>query len=277
MFFFAMLQVFAEDLPSSHLEGVLAVDTQAFPYEVEPNQPMDVQISSLYVNDTLVALDSFKPSSYYGLQMAIDGLPEDATFDAESRRFHWTPSWKDIGIHNLTLRVSNGSSENAQTVSVTVSSEKSSYLLPGVGYSMYLPEGDQFWQGVGVQYMIGNWVYQNNNPGPSHGRLYLDISLMKEQKTEDRILTWLLGVDLSLERLPRRRFLLPSFGLEFGGLSRENIGTQMIVVPTGGLHFWWTNTVSTSVDAGWIVPTEFKENADYMGLRLRAAVDVAFW
>lgn len=69
---------------------------------------------------TLSATDS----DYDALTYSGNNLPDGAVLDATSGAFSWMPTYTQSGIFNILFKVSDGISEDAQTVKITVQNVK---------------------------------------------------------------------------------------------------------------------------------------------------------
>lgn len=73
---------------------------------------------------TLVFTLSATDSDGDPLEFLADNLPDGAVLDATSGAFSWTPTYTQSGIFNILFKVSDGISEDAQTVKITVQNVK---------------------------------------------------------------------------------------------------------------------------------------------------------
>ena len=229
-----------------------------------------------------------------GFEMEVRDLPARAAF-----RFHpeqgvgeltYAPEHGDLGRHQATVRVRVARGGWQETsLNIEVVDEWETFFMPGVEYSAHFPHNDRDFgtlHGVAIQYLIGGWVHRNDQRGPSHGRVYVDIDLLKSTVASELGVAYALGLTLSFERNPRRRFLLPYFGFETGGLyetkrrAEETAGPDrqlhvFQVTPLAGLHLFASQSVFVNVSAGYVVP--FWNVEDLRGLRVKAGINVALW
>lgn len=160
--------------------------------------------------------------------------------------------------------------------------EKTNYetwFMPGLSYSIYSPSAKDsvgIFSGLTVEYLIFASVSQNDNPGPSHVRLYSKLNILKSDKKEmNSIFMYTMGLDLSLEKNPKRSFLIPYFGLEFGGMSQKQIGTTIQFTPTIGVHLLSKKNIYLNVHAGYVYPiANFETMQGWYG---QAGVNFALW
>ena len=86
---------------------------------------------------------------------------------------------------------------------------------------------------------------------------------------------WTTGFQLSLERNPNRRWLIPIFGLEMGGLIQEKVGHRFTATPLIGAHVFADRNMSLSILGGYaMVPSGIDR---YGGWRALAGGSLTFW
>lgn len=153
------------------------------------------------------------------------------------------------------------------------------WFMPGLGYSLYTPKDEDstgIFNGITVNYLIYTKMYQNNKPGPSIVRFYTKLSIMKS--TEDNIndlFCYSVGLSFSFEKNPKRTYLVPFFGLEFGGLSQSQWGTTGQFTPTLGIHFAAQRNLYINFQGGYVYPiTQFDI---LQGPYFEAGVNFALW
>jgi hypothetical protein len=83
------------------------------------------------------------------------------------------------------------------------------------------------------------------------------------------------GVQMSIEKNPRRTFLIPFFGTEIGGISQKQLGTALTLFPTLGIHLLANKNIYFNVYAGYMYPVK---KYDYLsGYSLQASINFAMW
>ena len=147
--------------------------------------------------------------------------------------------------------------------------EWDSYFLPGVEYHTYFPTAKDtfgYYSGISIEYCIYSWIYQNEEPGPSHGRIYAKVNVLNSSKKNvGGILSYTMGLDLSLERNPKRKFMIPCFGLEVGGLNQKDIGNMFQITPTFGVHLYSARNLFINLIGGYVYPVKhFEELRGYI-------------
>jgi hypothetical protein len=151
--------------------------------------------------------------------------------------------------------------------------------MPGLSYATYQPRAtlDTYgYQGASVEFIVGSWAHRNNRHGPSHGRYYIDLDLLFPLSGRGgNLFAYTAGVDLTLERNPSRRFLLPYYGVELGGVHSAELGNYFIAVPYGGVHLWADRNLWVNVSGGYVFPG--RDLDQLSGLWAKAGLDVTFW
>jgi Putative Ig domain len=223
-------------------------------------------------------------------------LPPGAQFDAENQSFSWTPQATDAGLHSVIFTASDASRSDSLLVQFFVTSKDvppgepqaevdpyssniESFLQPGVGYGIYVP-GDQdslgVFHGVDLELNIISWIHKNDDRGPSHGRFYIKAEIMPSAKEGvSQLFIYSLGTTLTIERNPNRSWLLPHYGVEFGGLNQEDIGGAFQSTFFAGLHLWASANLFVNLSAGYmLVPEQMKELGGFHG---GTSVDFSLW
>jgi hypothetical protein len=191
-------------------------------------------------------------------------LPRGATLDPRTGRFQWTPSDRQTGVHRVAVRVSDGElASEVATGTIEVVEEWESKLLPGVYLGGYFPADREtygVYRGVVMELVMLAWIRRNENRGPSHGRVYVRGQILDSSEDEVPVtFVYGLGFDLSIERNPRRRWLLPFFGLDVGGLVQDGLGHRLQTTPHAGVHLFASRNVFVRTEVGYlIVPGELE-------------------
>lgn len=153
------------------------------------------------------------------------------------------------------------------------------YFMPGLGYTFYQPKANDsigYFSGLTVEYLIYGKVEQNDNPGPSHVRFYSKLNILKSNRaTINSMFMYTLGLDLSLEKNPKRSFLIPYFGLEFGGISQKQFGSTVQFTPTLGIHILSKKNLFINIHGGYVYPlSNFEMLQGWFG---QAGLNFALW
>ncbi len=155
-----------------------------------------------------------------------------------------------------------------------------SYFMPGLAYTLYQPKISDslgLFSGVAVDYLIISNVNQtDNHSGPSHVQWYAKLNIMKSDRKEiGSMFMYTTGINLSFEKNPNRLFLIPFFGLEFGGMSQKQSGTTVQFTPTFGLHLLAKKNIYLKVHGGYVYPISNFENMQ--GWTAQAGLNFALW
>lgn len=190
----------------------------------------------------------------------------------------------DVGDNEILVEASDGSHTIQKTVQVQVVDEVEAYFLPGAGYSLLDPHdrsGLGTFQGFAVQIVLASWIHRNDKYGPSHGRVYIDMAVLRSpREAVGAALDFSFGFDLSLERNPQRRFLLPYFGLRTGAFVNHALGDKGAVAhltPLAGVHFYADRSIFLGAWAGYFLPLSGSNFDSLGGLRLQAGANFTLW
>ena len=152
------------------------------------------------------------------------------------------------------------------------------FVMPGGGYNFYFPSASDSlgtFSGFSPEFLIYNYVRQNDGRGPSHLRWYGSISILQSDKAGiANMLKYGMGLNLSLERNPHRNFLIPYFGLEFGGLNQEKFNTLQFT-PMGGVFLYYNHRIIVSAYGGYVYP--LKEFEKLSGTFINATINFTLW
>ncbi len=153
-----------------------------------------------------------------------------------------------------------------------------SHVMPGGGYNFYFPSASDSlgtFSGFSPEFLIYNYIRQDESRGPSHLRFYGSISILQSNKEGvANMLKYGLGLNLSVERNPHRNFLIPYFGLEFGGLNQESFNTLQFT-PMGGLFLYYDHRLVVSTSGGYVYP--LKEFEKLSGAFFNATINFTLW
>lgn len=208
--------------------------------------------------------------------------PPGAIFDPVQGLLQWRPGAEAAGRHRFRVSVSDGLAEVTDEFEVAVAAPSeqawAAFLQPGASFSGYLPRSEaagSFW-GASVRVSLFTWLHRSEAPGPGYGRLYLGAEfLLSSEEAVAPLFGYMVGFELSVERNPTRRVLIPMYGLEMGGLVHEEFGNPFQATPFGGLVLFAEGGLSLSARGGfrW-VPARFDELS---GAHLELALDGHLW
>ena len=213
------------------------------------------------------------------LTFSVTGLPDGATLEQPDREnSSATIVWPSpvAGTFVVSVAVSDGKAQDTAKIKVIVEEEWSSGFLPGAGYTAYAPQGGDFAQGPRLEIVFFSWIHRNDNRGPSHGRLALDLDLLFPAKGKS-VFAPALAFDLSFERNPQRRFLIPTFGLASGAILPTGRSGAASVTPTLGLHLYASPNVFVHAEGGYVLPLRPTVFDEYRGARGALVVDFTMW
>jgi hypothetical protein len=161
----------------------------------------------------------------------------------------------------------------------TVDAEFERAFMPGGGYGVYIPKAKDslgVLQGALVEFLFFSKVAQNDISGPSHVRVFGKLNILKsDKKNVSDFLLYSVGLDMSLERNPKRNYFIPYFGLELGGLSNKAFGSTLQFTPMVGVHLVSRQNLFLNVQAGYIYPVKNFEMLQ--GTNLQAGLNFSFW
>ena len=214
------------------------------------------------------------------IAFAVSNLPQGSTFQPQSpAQFVWEPSDSQTGTHVITVTASDGMASAAKDLTLKVKDEWESKLLPGVYYSMYRPADRATYgsfHGVSLVLVPLAWIRRNDNRGPSHGRLTLKADILDSTKSGvPALLLYAAGLDLSIERNPSRRWLVPFFGVDLGGIVQKDIGHHFQAMPHLGVYAWASRNIFVSVLGGYAITVSQLEAL--RGWRLSAGLNLTLW
>ncbi|MEZ4302590.1 MAG: hypothetical protein R3B70_47110 [Polyangiaceae bacterium] len=154
--------------------------------------------------------------------------------------------------------------------------EYETYVVPGGQGIVYKAAGTETpYVGGGFRLDAVRWSHHNDDFGPGEGSVYFQASLLKSPSSEHALGIYEVGMSLSFERNPKRRYLIPYFGFSSGGIVAEDVPGTGFVQPTLGLHLYASPNVVADVQGGYVFPTE---NVDQvMGVRGQVSIRFHAW
>jgi hypothetical protein len=212
---------------------------------------------------------------------SLEGLPIDAVAkaDADGILVHWEPIDADVGTHRVRVDVHQGDEGYVKTVRFVVNEHGQQLFVPGAISTLYVPNDTGnlgAFIGGGIELVFFFYASQGNMWVPSHGRFYLTaVVLASTQPGIDPLFSGAVGFDLSLERTPNRRFLLPYVGIQSGVAFQQQVGTFGWAMPLAGVYPWASRSLRISVQGGYLLPTTAAQNI--RGVVVTASLDVAPW
>ncbi len=180
-----------------------------------------------------------------------------------------------------TDSVSNPSKLNnsQEKPAIVNENEWTTFFIPGLVYQSYFPDIQDSlgtFNGIVVEYLIAAWIHKNDNRGPSHGRIYTKVTFLKSTISQiNDIFYWGIGLDLSLERNPKRNYLIPYFGLEFGDMFQRQFGNLVTITPTLGVHLYSSRNLFVNLTGGYLYPTRHIE--ELRGYTVQLGANFSLW
>jgi hypothetical protein len=209
----------------------------------------------------------------------LEGLPQDAIARAEndSIAVAWEPRDADVGTHHLAVDVRQGDEDEHRTIQIVVNERGHQIFVPGVIGSAFVPNNLQdlgLFAGGGVELVLFSYAEQGSVWIPSHGRFYLDaLALASTHANTDPLFSLALGFDLTIERSPGRRYLLPYVGIQMGIAYQQQQGSFGWAMPLAGIYPWASHAVRVSLQGGYLLPTTASQ--DLRGFVVQVGVDLA--
>jgi hypothetical protein len=219
------------------------------------------------------------PRQEGGATYHLEGLPQSAIARAEndSIAVAWEPRDPDVGTHHVTVDVQQGGEDERRSIKIVVNERGHQLFVPGAIASVFLPNDLQnlgLFAGGGVELVIFSYAEQGSVWIPSHGRFYLDaIAFASTHANIDPLFSLGLGFDLTIERSPGRRYLLPYVGIQTGIAYQQQSGSFGWAMPLVGLYPWASHAVRVSLQGGYLLPTTAAQ--DVRGVVIQASLDLA--
>ena len=189
-----------------------------------------------------------------------------------SAAFVWSPSAADIGEHEVVVDVSDGELRTTIRKTIVVMPEWEGHdyrrwFLLGGGPSAFLSHGngEAFLGGtVDITFAAvredGAGAYacthglRNYDCHASHHRFYGQFELLDSTRSgAASVFAYAAGYSASLEWRPARRYLIPHYGIDAGGLVRAGVGHRAQVHPYLGLHLWASDGLWIDATLGYRV------------------------
>lgn len=166
------------------------------------------------------------------------------------------------------------------TAQSATTTEWDDYFMPGVGYKTYIPKKSDslgMYHGVVTEFIIyarakGDESWKS---GPARVKTFGNLSIMKSTKEEAKDIFFSnFGLNLSFEGKIKRKFFIPVFGLEIGGLYSRDFSTFHFT-PTAGMQLVSTKHLVWTVYGGYQYTT--KRFDEYSGYLAGSTVNVLLW
>lgn len=224
------------------------------------------------------------------LTVSTKELPAGAKLRTDARAGHvtakvtWRPPPGASGTYTIQFIVSDGTSVDTADVVVHVSDEWESFFMPGLRYGAYQPRSSGTYgtyHGPAIELVFASWIHKNDKRGPSHGRTHLDMEVLTPTKKGlPAIFDIAFAFDLSMERNPRRNFLIPHFGLRTGATLNKGVegkGTLWHVTPVVGAYLYADQNLFVTLQAGYVMPLSSEHFDSLRGVRGGLSVNYIAW
>jgi hypothetical protein len=213
--------------------------------------------------------------------ITVRKLPPSARFLVSKQHVSMSlrPTPSDVGEHELVADVSDGESTVTVRRRVKVLPEWAErdyrgILLPGGGTSGFLLHGDrELLVGGALQATLvartenGRDAFlckegvRSSDCRASHFRIYAQFEVLGSTRAHaPSLFTYAAGYTSNFEWNPERRYLIPHYGAEAGGLFRAGVGHRAEVHPYLGLHLWADRTSWVNLTLGYrVVPAGLRD------------------
>jgi hypothetical protein len=154
------------------------------------------------------------------------------------------------------------------------------YFMPGVGYKVYTPKNTALlgtYQGITTEFVIYAKAKgkASDDSGPARVKTYGNLSIMASDADSARdIFSTNLGLNLSFEASTNRKFFIPYFGLELGGLFQRDF-SSMQFTPVVGIQLVSTKFMIWNAQAGYNYTV--RNFDEYSGLQYASTVNILLW
>lgn len=205
--------------------------------------------------------------------------PATMKFYPDQKLLSWSKFFIVTGDIRVKVALSNQYKTDTLTIDFTVEEAWKTYLIPGASYSTYTPANSDLYgsfNGFAIEYLIYGGINRNENKGPSHIKVYAKLDLLFSNKdTISEAFITSVGINLSFERNPTRKYMIPFFGIELSSLYQKNIGTIGAYTPTFGVWLYSDQNIMAYTSAGYLYPSDRLE--ELRGTRFAAGVNISFW
>lgn len=175
----------------------------------------------------------------------------------------------------VVFTISIGFAQNSEN------EEWDDYFMPGAGYKMYVPKDRSnlgTYHGFTTEFVIYARAKSKDSKywsGPGRIKTYGNLSIMGSDNSEARDIFFVnTGLNLSFESKMKRKFMIPYFGIELGGLFQRDF-SSMHFTPTAGIQLLSTKRVIWSVQGGYLYTT--KQFDEYSGYSYSSTLNILLW
>lgn len=167
----------------------------------------------------------------------------------------------------------------SQTDNSKKSESWDSWFMPGGGYRTYFQKGQnpsQPYHG----YMVDFVIYADGNVAtymktPARMKFYSNLSILSSSRAEASDIFMLgVGANCAFEANISRKFLIPYFGAEVGGIFEKNF-SSMQITPVAGVQIYSNQKIIWSLQGGYLY--SLKQFNDYSGYNISSSVNFLLW
>lgn len=230
---------------------------------------------------TLYFIDLYDSVYFHRLKdfkWSFEGVPEQMKFDKNLKQMTWEVPYIKSGDYKIKAKVTNGIFTDSITIFFRVNEEWKTTLLPGLNGVYYAPADKSlgYFTGVGVEYLFYGGIHKNNNTGPSHSKVYLRLDMMNSSiDTVGLAFFCNVGVHLSVERNPVRKFFVPYFGMEIGSIYQRLHGSTFQFTPILGVWLFSEQNTFISAQMGYMYSAGALETL--RGYRASVGINFSLW
>jgi len=166
------------------------------------------------------------------------------------------------------------------TIGKTQEDEWDDYFMPGIGYKTYIPKNDTalgVYQGVMTEFVVyarAKGTFSKLS-GPARIKTYGNLSIMSSsEESANDIFFANLGLNLSFEGSTDRKFVIPYFGLEMGGLFQRDFSSFQFT-PVIGIQLLSSKRIIWNLQGGYQYTT--KRFDEYSGYSISSTINVLLW
>lgn len=154
------------------------------------------------------------------------------------------------------------------------------YFMPGIGYKTYLPKNHKelgTYHGIMTEFVIYARAKgkTSSTTGPARIKTYGNMSIMASDNSNAKdIFHANVGLNLSFEGKTDRKYGIPYFGLEMGGMFQRSFSTLQFA-PVAGVQIVSTKKILWNVQGGYQYTT--KRFDELSGFTFTSTFNVLLW
>ena len=157
--------------------------------------------------------------------------------------------------------------------------ETDSFFMPGASFTFYQPKDASlgFYHGPSAEFVFYSRTKLkfSNSAGPSRIKFYGNIGILNSEfRDSSDLISFGAGVNLSFESKTDRKYLLPYFGVEVGGLAKKDLLTYTFS-PVLGCQILSYRKLIWSVQGAYAISS--KESNRLSGYQLKTAINFILW